>query len=230
MNQKLIVVVGLGRFGFSICERLVGLGQQVVAVDRVRSRIEEVADLVHYAVQLDATDEDALVKAGVKDADIAVVAIGENLEASILATTLIKEMGITMVVSRAQTALHARVLARSGADRVVFPEKDMGKRVAEQFVYPGLSLFSRVPGTQFLVGHIEPREEMIGRSLVELEFRSRYNAVVLLVDREGNQFLPSADTVILASDRLLVAGKQEELGTWIDERGSLNRNSRGKAT
>lgn len=230
MDQKMVLVVGLGRFGLAICERLVALEQQVVAVDKVRARIESVADLVHYAVQLDATDEDSLVKAGAKEADAAVVAIGENLEASILATTIIKELGVPLVVSRAQTALHARVLARAGADRVVFPEKDMGKRVAEHFVFPGLSQFSQVPGSQFLVGRIQPLEDMVGKSLMELEFRSRYNAIVLLVDRKGDQFLPRANTVVLESDRLLIAGRQEDLRTWIEDPGAENRNSRGKAT
>lgn len=230
MDRKTVMVIGLGRFGHSICERLVALEQQVVAVDRVRARVEEVADLVHYSVQLDATEEESLIRAGAKEADVAVVAIGENLEASILATTIIKDLGVPLVVSRAQTSLHARVLARAGADRVVFPEKDMGRRVAEQFVYPGLSLFSQVPGSQFLVGHIEPLEEMVGKSLLELNFRSRYNAVVLLVDRRGNQFLPGADTVILGTDRLLIAGRQEELGTWVQEPGLLKNTQGGKAT
>lgn len=230
MDQRMVLVIGVGRFGLSLCERLVALEQQVVAVDKVRSRIEDVADLAHYAVQLDATDEDSLVKAGAREADVAVVAIGENLEASILATTILKELGVPLVVSRAQTALHARVLARAGADRVIFPEKDMGKRVAEQFVFPGLSQFSQVPGSQFLVGRIKPFDDMLGKSLMELEFRSRYNALVLLVDRNGHQFLPGADTVILESDRLLIAGRQEELGAWIEDPGSQNRNARGKAT
>jgi trk system potassium uptake protein TrkA len=229
MKKRMVFVIGLGRFGFSICEKLVALEQQVVAVDKVRARIESVADLVHYSVQLDATDEDSLVKAGAREADVAVVAIGGNLEASILATTIIKELGVPLVISRAQTALHARVLARAGADRVVFPEKDMGKRVAEQFVFPGLAQFSQVPGTQLFVGRIKPLVDMVGKSLMELDFHSRYHSVVLLVDRQGDEFLPAADTIVLETDRLLVAGRQEALRTWIEDPGSQNKNLRGKA-
>lgn len=224
MDKKTVLVVGLGRFGFSICETLVALEQQVIAVDKIRTRVESVADLVHYSVQLDATDEDSLVKAGARDADVAVVAIGGNIEASILATTIIKELGVPLVISRAQTALHARVLARAGVDRVVFPEKDMGKRVAEQFVFPGLYRFSQVPGSQLLVGRIQPLEDMVGKSLAELEFHTRYNSVVLLVERDNNQFLPGAETVILESDLLLIAGRQESLKLWIEESDPGNKN------
>ncbi len=215
-EKKMVLVVGLGRFGSALCERLMNLKQYVVAVDKVRARVEALADVADLTAQLDATDEEALVKIGAREADVAVVAIGENTEASILASAILRELGVPYVMARAQTALHARVLARVGAHRVIFPERDMGMRVADHFVFPWLSHFSQIPGSELLVGKTTPRREMVGRSLADLNFRNAYNAVVLLVDRRGEQFIPRADTVIEATDQLFISGRSDEINEWID--------------
>ena len=122
MNSKqTILVAGLGRFGISVCEKLAELGQHVIAVDIDKDCVEEVADIVEYCAQLDATEEDLLLKVGAKEADVAIVAIGNNIEASILATAILKGLNIPRVIARAQTAIHARVLSRVGAHKVIFP-------------------------------------------------------------------------------------------------------------
>jgi trk system potassium uptake protein TrkA len=210
-TKRTCIVVGLGRFGQAVCERLSELGESVIGVDRVRARVEEMSEVIDLAAQLDATDEDALVKAGAREADIAVVAIGESIEASILATTILIGLGVPVVTARAQNSLHARVLARIGASRVFFPERDLGQRVADQISHPVLAQFTELPGSDFLVGEIAPLDEMVGKSLMELEFRSRYNAVILLVKRGENSFLPRADTVLEKSDSLVVAARRQNL-------------------
>jgi trk system potassium uptake protein TrkA len=210
-TKRTCIVVGLGRFGQAVCERLTELGESVIGVDRVRARVEEMSEVIDLAAQLDATDEDALVKAGAREADIAVVAIGESIEASILATTILIGLDVPVVTARAQNALHARVLARIGASRVFFPERDLGQRVADQISHPVLAQFTELPGSDFMVGEINPLKEMVGKSLMELEFRSRYNAVVLLVKRSESSFLPSADTVLEESDSLVVAARRQNL-------------------
>jgi len=211
-KRKTCMVVGLGRFGKAVCERLTELGESVIGVDKVRARVEELSDVIDLAAQVDATDEDALVKAGAKEADIAVVAIGENIEASILATTILIGLGVPAVTARAQNAIHAKVLARIGASRVYSPERDLGHRVAEHISQPVLAQFTELPGSDFLVGEITPTGEMVGKSLVELEFRNRYNAVVLLVKRGENSFLPRADTVIEETDSLVIAALRQNIG------------------
>ncbi len=210
-RKRTCIVVGLGRFGKAVCERLTELGESVIGVDRVRARVEEMSEVIDLAAQLDATDEDALVKAGAREADVAVVAIGESIEASILATTILIGLKVPVVTARAQNALHARVLARIGASRVFFPERDLGHRVADQISHPVLAQFTELPGSDFLVGEIAPLDEMVGKSLMELEFRSRYNAVILLVKRGENSFLPRADTVLERSDSLVVAARRQNL-------------------
>ncbi|KUK99654.1 MAG: TrkA-N domain protein [Synergistales bacterium 54_9] len=216
-HHSVILIVGLGRFGQALCKSLVEQGNQVIAVDRSRQLVEEMADIVDISVQADATDAEALEKVGAKEADVAVIAIGGNIEASILATTILKDLGVPEVVARAQNNIHARVLARVGATRVVFPEKDMGERLAALMMHPWMSHFAQLPGSHFYVGEISPLPEMEGKTLAELDFRTRYNAVVLHVNRSGERFIPKADTVIQDGDRILVAGLKEDLEAWIED-------------
>lgn len=223
-KSRTCIVVGLGRFGQAVCERLTELGESVIGVDRVRARVEEMSEVVDLAAQLDATDEDALVKAGAREAEIAVVAIGESIEASILATTILIGLGVPVVTARAQNALHARVLARIGASRVFFPERDLGQRVADQISHPVLTQFTELPGSDFLVGEIAPLDEMVGKSLMELEFRSRYNAVILLVKRGESSFLPRADTVLEKADSLVVAARRQNLKDLATAVGKAEKN------
>ncbi len=164
-HNRVVLVVGLGRFGQALCRSLQEQKHQVIAVDRSRQSVEEMADIADIAVQADATDAEALEKVGAKEADVAVVAIGGNIEASILATTILKDLGVPEVVSRAQNNIHARVLARVGATRVVFPEKDMGERLASLMMHPWMSHFAQLPGSPFYVGEISPLPEMEARPL-----------------------------------------------------------------
>jgi trk system potassium uptake protein len=215
-KRKTCLVLGLGRFGEAVCLRLAELGQNVIGVDRNRSRVEALSESIDLTAQMDVTDEAALEKIGVKDCDVAVVAIGESLEASILAAAILVGFKVPFVVARAQNALHARVLARVGVHRVVFPERDLGLRTADQIVHPHLSRFSEIPGSGLIVGEVGALPEMFKKTLMELDFRHRYKAVVLLVSRNGDRFLPRADTVLEENDLLMVTGKQEDIGCWID--------------
>lgn len=215
-KRKTFLVVGLGRFGKAVCERLAELGENVIAVDKNRARIDELADKVDVAVQMDATDEEALKKIGAKEVDGAIVAIGENIEASILAVTLLVGMGVPYVAARANSTIHARVLARMGAQRVFFPERDFGVKIAEQVSKPALSNFVELPGSDFMIGEIGTYEEMVGKTLAELEFRNRYNAVVLLVKRGSEKFLPKADTRLEKEDKLIVAAYRDDLNKLLE--------------
>lgn len=216
-KEKVILVVGLGRFGQALCRKLADQKNQVIGVDRSRQRVEEMADIIDLSAQADATDVEALTKVGAKEADIAIVAIGGNIEASILATTILKDLGVPHVIARAQNAIHARVLTRVGANRVIFPEKDMGERLALLLAHPWMSQFAQLPGSRFFVGEIHPLPAMEGKSLAEMNFRTQYNAFVLNVSRSGERFIPGADTVIEKGDMILVAGHREDLEKWVTE-------------
>ena len=216
-EKNVYLVIGLGRFGQAICRTLAEKGQQVIAVDRTRQLVEEMAEVVDLAAQADATDSDALTKVGAKTADIAIVAIGGNIEASILATTILQDLQIPHVIARAENYTHARVLARVGANKVVFPERDMGERLATLLIHPWMSHFVQVPGSLFHVGEIKPIAEMIGKTIEELDFRTHYSSVILSINRDGERFVPRKDTVIQENDMILVAGQKEDLEKWVNE-------------
>ena len=216
-EKNVYLVIGLGRFGQAICRTLAEKGKQVIAIDRTRQLVEEMAEVVDLAAQADATDSDALAKVGAKTADIAIVAIGGNIEASILATTILQDLQIPHVIARAENYTHARVLARVGANKVVFPERDMGERLATLLIHPWMSHFVQVPGSLFHVGEIKPIAEMIGKTIEELDFRTHYSSVILSINREGERFVPRKDTVIQENDMILVAGQKEDLEKWVNE-------------
>ena len=136
--MRQFAIIGLGRFGFKIAEILAEKGAQVIAIDKNHTLVEKVGNIVTEALQLDSTDEVALRESGVKDVDVAVVSIGEDVESNILTTTILKNLGIKEIVSRANTKLHAQILKEVGATRVVFPEEDMGLRVANSIFAPGV--------------------------------------------------------------------------------------------
>ncbi len=138
-----IAVIGLGRFGFAMATTLAGLGHEVIGIDGDEDKVRAVADVVSLAMQLDATDDKALRGAGIKDVDVAVVSIGENIEASLLVVTLLREIGIDRIVAKAVTALHGRILEKLGVTRVVFPEREMAIRVAHSIAMPNVHRLHR---------------------------------------------------------------------------------------
>lgn len=218
---KTILVVGLGRFGLSLCERLVELGQRVVAADIDKVAVESVADKVELAAMIDVTDEDALEKIGAREVDTAVIAIGGNVEASVMAVAILKGFGIPHIVARADSHMTAKILARLGANKVVFPSKEMGEMVAEKVVHPSLFRFSRLHGEQFFVGEIHPHPEMLGKSLHQMDFRKQYQVTVLLIEREGHWRLPRPEELIQTGDRFMVCGSADQIESLIThiERG-----------
>ena len=155
-EQKTYLIVGLGRFGTALCEKLASLGQNVIGVDSSAAPVAEIADKISVAAQMDVTDEASLIKIGAKEADVAIVTIGEAVEPSVLSTSLLVELGVPLVIARACSKIHARVLERVGAHRVIFPEWDMGARIGEALVYPWYSSFTRIDGGNFVIGKISP--------------------------------------------------------------------------
>lgn len=132
MKDKNVLVLGLGRFGSALARKLYERNVVVMAVDRDYTKVQKMADQVTYAAQADMTDEEAMKDLGIKNFDIAVIATGSNIEASIEATLLCKDAGITTVIAKATTATHERILEKIGADKIIFPELDSGERLARE--------------------------------------------------------------------------------------------------
>ncbi|MCX7827663.1 MAG: TrkA family potassium uptake protein [Thermanaerothrix sp.] len=214
-KKKTVLVVGLGRFGQSLCLRLTDLGHRVIGVDRVRARVEALAESLEYVAQLDASDEEALIKVGAKEVDIAVVAIGEGLEASVLATAILKDLGVS-VWARATNALHAKVLERVGATKVFYPEREMGIVIADQIVRPWMSYFHFGGDSEITIAQVEGAR-LAGRSLRDLDLTKRYGVLVLFAERDGKRYVPKGDTEVSAMDNLWIAGTDADVSRFMNK-------------
>ena len=206
-----VLVVGLGRFGSALARELEALGHEVLAVDRSEEAVNDIAAEVTHAVQLDATDEDALKAVGAGDFGAAIVAISSNAEASIFATMALKSLGVPNVIAKAGSTLHGRILKRVGADRVVFPETEMGQRVAHSFNAPDVIDYLDL-APRFGIERVRPPEHFIGRSLRELALPSRLKLTPIALRRGDSVTVnPHADERLREGDELVLIGRDEQL-------------------
>lgn len=211
MAKKEFVVFGLGRFGASVAKALADNGCQVMAVDSEQSKVEAIADAVTYAVCTDVTDAEAIQSLGIRNFDGAIVAIGENLEASVMVTILAKEMGIPYILAKAQTNLQAKVLKKVGADMIVFPEQETGIRIAHNLVHG--NFFDAIElSTQYSMMDFAVPEEWVGKSLRELNVRATKKINIIGIKRAGTlEITPEPDAPLLADDVLIIIGKNQAL-------------------
>ena len=211
MSKKQYVVIGLGRFGTSIAETLYNLGNDVLVVDNDEDRIQSIVNNVTHAIQADATDEIALREVGVRNFDVAIVSIGADIQASIMATILLKELGVKVVVTKANNAMHAKVLKKIGADKVVFPEKDMGIRVAHGLAYSNILEYIELSPDYSLAEFLCPRD-WSNKTLKESDVRSKFGINVIAIKREdGVDVSPIADDIISKTDVIVAIGSIEDL-------------------
>ena len=210
-KKKQYAVIGLGRFGRSVATNLSKLGHEVLAIDNSEAQVEAVQPHVAQAVQANATDEDVLRQLAIDSFDAAVVCIGENSHDSILVTVLCKELGVPQVIVKAEDELHARILRKIGADRVVFPEKDMGQRVARSLDTPGILDMMEL-ASDYRIAELLVPESWCGRTLMEIHVRRPYGLAVIGIRQEGVFIAsPGADARLHEGDVLLVLGKQGDI-------------------
>ena len=228
MKKQTFAVIGLGRFGSAMARTLTELGQDVVGIDASEERVQRHADVIRSAIQLDANDERALRTAGVQDVDVAVISIGENIEASLLAVMLVKDLGVPKIIAKAVTTLHGRILERIGVNRVIFPEREMAIRLAHSLVVANVLDYIEL-SRDFSIIEMPAPEEFAGKSLKELQLRNRYGLTLIAIkrkpgggDREVTNVAPNADDRILAGDILALLGANERLAQ-LDRLLTLNR-------
>jgi trk system potassium uptake protein TrkA len=211
MAEKAYAIIGMGRFGSSVAKTLYEMGFDVMAIDASEERIQEHIHYVTHAVHADSTDEQALKELGVRNFDVVVVAIGEDIQASILTTLILKELGVKYIVVKAQNERHGKVLYKVGADRVVFPERDMGNRVAHNLVSPNILDFIEL-AEDYSVAEIVATERMIGKNLKELDIRAKFGVNIMAVKSGPNiNIAPKADDVIVEGDILVMIGHNVDL-------------------
>ncbi|MAG13669.1 MAG: potassium transporter TrkA [Spirochaetales bacterium] len=222
-KEKVFAVVGLGSFGRKVCEVIAEKGGKVIAIDNDPALIDRIKDTVTQAVLLDSTDEDSLSGAPLDDVDAAVVAIGDNVAASVLTTALLKRAGIRFILARAISELHEQVLRQIGADEIVNIEIDEGQRIGMRLMSP--EILDRIPVSHAIsVAELYTPKTFAGKSLLKLDLRRKFHVniialtrVNLSVDEMGNPLrneqviFPHAEDVLEGTDVLLVVGKNEDI-------------------
>ncbi|MXO84833.1 TrkA family potassium uptake protein [Altererythrobacter aurantiacus] len=205
-KRKPILVIGLGRFGAAVALTLERMGHDVLGVDVDARLVQEFAPQLTKTVEADCTEATTLQRLGATDFDAAVVAIGTDIEASVLTVLALSDLGLNNIWAKATTQSHARILERTGAGHVVFPEQRMGERVAHLLNERLLDFISF--GNEFAIARLEAPEAILGLPLVTSRCREKYGVTVVGVKREGQDFLHAIpDTIIFPKDELVVSGK-----------------------
>lgn len=210
-KKRQFAVVGLGRFGCAIAETLNEAGEEVLGIDRRMDLVEEMRDHMTHAVQMDAMDRDALLALGIQDFDVAFVTMGSDIRASGMITLLLKELGVKCVIAKAHDEFHGRMLEKLGADKVLFPERDMARRIAHNLVSGNIIDYLEL-SPDYSMAEIRPRPEWVGHTLKALAMRSVMGInVVAIRNGEALNAMPTVDTVLHADDVLLVVASEETL-------------------
>ncbi|MCH7323296.1 TrkA family potassium uptake protein [Solibacillus sp. MA9] len=214
MAVKQYVVIGLGRFGTSIARRLHEAGQEVLGIDIDEESVEDAEGYVTLAVVADSTEEKALTSVGIKNFDCVIVAIGDDIQSNILTVMLLKNLGIRKIIAKAQSKRHGQVLDAIGAHWVIYPERDMGERVANQLLSPNMLNYIELSKNYNLEEIIVP-SKMAGKNLRELDVRAKYNVSVIAIVRSDDIIIsPSPEELLQKEDILVTIGNRKDLAEF----------------
>ncbi|SDJ18905.1 potassium channel family protein [Salimicrobium halophilum] len=212
--KREFAVVGLGRFGGSICRELSQEGMNVLAIDTDEDKVNEFKDIASHAVIADSTDESVLKELGIRNIDHVIVAIGDNIHASILTTLILKELGIKTLTVKAQNDYHEKVLNKIGADHVVHPERDMGRRIAHNIISNNILDYIELSDDHSVV-EVKAGSKMSGKSLIDLDIRAQYGCNVVAIKRDRDIIVsPMATEKIAESDVLIVIGADKDISRF----------------
>lgn len=210
-KAKTFAVIGLGRFGTSVAQTLCALGHEVLAVDRNENRVAAVADSVTHAMVADTTDERALKRIGIRNFDCVILSVGDDIRASILSTVLMKEQGAPYVIAKASDALHAKLLEKTGADKVVLPEYEAGIRLARSLVSGSIIDYLDL-SDKYSITETRIPEKWAGKTLIDLNVRRNYDVSVIAI-RRGEEILVTLDpkAPLQQGDVLVMIGTNQGL-------------------
>jgi trk system potassium uptake protein len=210
-----ILVIGLGRFGSALAHTLVDMGYEVLGVDFEAEIVQDHAGTLTHVLQADTTSERALRQIGAADVVTAVVCIGTDVESSVLTTSALVDLGVRNVWAKAITTAHGRILERVGAHHVVFPEADMGSRVAH--LVTGQALEYLPLDENFVIAEMAAPDELLGVALGDSNLRARYKVTVVCVKPQGAQFTyADRETVLSNSDLIVIAGHRADVDRFTD--------------
>lgn len=210
-SLKQVAVIGLGRFGLTVARIMAARGHEVLGVDRDEEAVQEARDLVTHAIQAELNDEALVRELGLGEVDIAVVAIGDDTEASIFVTALLAEAGVPLIAVRANSRLHGLILKRVGADRIMYPEQQSGEALAQSLRANNLTGYLEL-GQDIGISRLETPAAWVGRTLAELQ-REQDSPFVILVIQRGTETIaePAAEERLQAGDRLVILCQESKL-------------------
>lgn len=210
-RKKQFAVLGLGRFGQSIVKTLIENNCEVLCCDKDPERVNEMNKYGCHVIQADVTDEHTINEFGMNNFDVVIVAIGENMESSIMATMMTKEMGAKYVIAKAKNDIQKSILTRVGADRVVLPERDMGTRIARTLVSTNVIDYINL-SDKFTIAEISPNKEWLGKTLLNTDIRSKHGLNLVAIKRYEDIIVsPSPSEIINEYDILVVVGESNKI-------------------
>ena len=216
-KDKQYIVIGCGRFGSSVAKKMCQLGNEVMVIDKEEDSINNIAELVTHTAIVDVTEERDLKSIGLGNFDVVIVAISSDIRASIMATVMAKEMGVPKVVCKAKDELQAKVLYKIGADKVVFPERDMGIRLAYNLASENiLDQINLDP--EYSIMEIVTPQNWVGKTIIELNLRAKYDITVLAVKTQsGLKVMPSPNYKMQEKNILIIIGNTDKISDIILE-------------
>ena len=216
-KDKQYLVIGCGRFGSSVAKKMCQLGNEVMVIDKDEDSINNISELVTHTAIVDVTEERDLKSIGLGNFDVVIVAISSDVRASIMATVMAKEMGVPKVVCKAKDELQAKVLYKIGADKVVFPERDMGIRLAYNLASENiLDQINLDP--EYSIMEIVTPQNWVGKTIIELNLRAKYDITVLAVKTQsGLKVMPSPNYKMQEKNILIIIGNTDKISDIILE-------------
>ncbi|PYZ93308.1 potassium transporter Trk [Salipaludibacillus keqinensis] len=209
--KKQFAVIGLGRFGGSICKALSEQGMEVLAIDTNEDKVNQFASIATHAVVADTTDENTLKSLGIRNFDHVIVAIGDNIQSSILTTLMLVEQNVNHITVKAQNDYHEKVLHKIGAHKVVHPERDMGIRIAHNIVSKNVLDYLEL-SEEYSIVELEAGEAVDGRSLIDLDIRAKYGCNIMAIKRgEDINVSPAATEHLMKDDIIIVIGADKDI-------------------
>ena len=209
--MKQFIVAGLGRFGSSLATTLTNKGHNVLAIDKNKEKVQKLSNLVTHAVEADISNKSVITNLGISNFDVAIVCIGNDIQVKVLATIIFRELGVPYIVAKAEDKLQGNVLTKVGADKVVYPERDMGMKIANNLMSPNVFDYIEL-SSNYSIMELPVSDFMVDQTLSNMNFRSKYNVNVVAIKRDNNINLsPGAEDHLQKDDSLIIIGRNEDI-------------------
>jgi trk system potassium uptake protein TrkA len=227
---KKIAIIGLGDFGLNLAKHLTEKGAEVLAIDSDFEKVEEIKDSVAVAVRLDATDEKALKAQGIQDMDAVVISIGQEFESTLLSVMNLLNLGVKKIIARATTPIHKVILEKIGVHYIISPEEEIADKLASSLIYEDVLEWIKLGG-EYTIAYIPAPEIFVGKSLQELDIRTKYNVNLITIKKISKVFnkatnqevikekiigVPGPGTVIEKGDILILFGREKDISKLIE--------------